>query len=344
MSTFIKLPNDYIIETLHGSCILYVEDFKRNICYNDYYYYTIDLFRKVINEIHGENNTKQFKINIVFNTNVSFLKEYTFTNDNKTLYFNINEEHTFVSNDVSFYNVFKYYTKIVHRSNNRGELTEGCSPDEIEFYKIILPHSEECERSDVIINYSATNHMNFKISMDYKDTYKKMILIHPLLYPYYNKIGNRNINCLTTFVFPDRTQKRIDFLNMIRQNGVNHVNVNTCDTADDFITLYRNTKILLNIRQTAFCHTIEEFRILPALMSGVIVICEDGPLKEYIPYQNYIIWTTNENMIQTIRETEQNYEKIHKRIFSGNYLSNLLEIMAESNKHELYDKLLEYSG
>jgi hypothetical protein len=85
---------------------------------------------------------------------------------------------------------------------------------------------------------------------------------------------------------------------------------------------------------------VEELRILPALMCGVIVICEEGPLKEYIPYQNYIVWTTQENMIRTIRHVEENYEDLHNKFFSGSRLSNLLEIMAESNKHELYDKLV----
>jgi hypothetical protein len=124
--------------------------------------------------------------------------------------------------------------------------------------------------------------------------------------------------------------------------GVNHINVNTCDTADDFIRLYKNTKILINIRQTYDFHTVEEFRILPALMCGVIVICEEGPLKEYIPYHNYIVWTTQENMIQTIRHVEENYDDLYEKMFSGSRLSNLLEIMAESNKHELYDKFSVY--
>jgi site-specific DNA-adenine methylase len=75
-------------------------------------------------------------------------------------------------------------------------------------------------------------------------------------------------------------------------------------------------------------------------MCGVIVICEEGPLKEYIPYQDYIIWTTNSDMIKTIRDVEERYDELHNKLFSINNLSNLLEIMKESNKHELYDKFM----
>jgi hypothetical protein len=167
-----------------------------------------------------------------------------------------------------------------------------------------------------------------------------MILIHPLLYPYYNEKKDRNINCLTTFLHPHCTEKRITFLKDMKENNINHININSCRCAEDFIKLYKNTKILVNIHQIYEHHTIEELRILPALMCGVIVICEEGPLKEYIPYQDYIIWTTNSDMIKTIRDVEERYDELHNKLFSINNLSNLLEIMKESNKHELYDKFM----
>ena len=324
MSTFVSLPNNYIIETLHECCILYVEKFINQMCWSDYYFYIIDVIRTVIKEINSREN--KLKINIIFHSDASFITN--FNNENKTLLFYINEEHTIISKGAWNYNNSNYYTKIINQNN----------PSEL--YKIILQKSDSINTSDIVINYSAINQMNFKISMDFKDVYKKMVLIHPLLYTYYNEIGKRNIHCLTTFLFPDRTQKRIDFLHKIHENGINHVNINICNTAEDFIKLYRNTKILINIHQTYEFHTVEELRILPALMCGVIVICEEGPLKDYIPYHDYIVWTTNENMVQTIRDVEQNYEYLHNNFFSGSRLSNLLEIMAESNKHELYDKII----
>jgi len=298
------------------------------MCWSDYYYYIINVIRTVIKEINIHED--KLKINLIINFSLQFKTSFDFKNNNKTILFYINEEHTIISKEAIGYNRFNYYTKILNHGN------------ENEFYKMTIGNPEIIDQSNIVFNYSTVNHTNFKISMDFKEVYKKMVLIHPLLYPYYNERGNRNINCLTTFLYPESSQKRIQFLNKIRENGINHVNIKTCNGADDFITLYKNTKILINIRQTYGFHTIEELRILPALMCGVIVICEEGPLKDYIPYHDYIIWTTNENMIQTIRNVEQNYESLHNKFFSGRRLSNLLEIMEESNKHELYDKLICY--
>lgn len=318
-----KCPNDWVIETVNECCILYKDNFK--ICFADYYYYVISVIRRVICEID------KLKINIIFNISVDFIDTYNFNNENRTVIVYINEEHTLISKGAWMYNDYNTYTKILNTADD--------------YYKIVIQNPELIKKSDIIINYSAVNHMNFKISMDFKDVFKKMTLVHPLIYPYYNgSRDNRNIHCLTTFLFPDRTQKRIDFLNTLRVNGINHVNVNTCETTGDFIRLYMNTQILINIHQTYDFHTVEELRILPALMCGVIVICEEGPLKEYIPYQNYIVWTTQENMIRTIRHVEANYEDFYNKFFSESRLSNLLEIMAESNKHELYDKLSVFTG
>jgi hypothetical protein len=326
MSTFQNLPNNFIVETLHECCILYNE--KVVLCWNDYYYYVIGVIRSVINELNTCGNS--FKINIIVNCTSHITDKYNFTNNNKTVRVFIYEEHTIISQGAYNYDEYGSYTKIIYQNNS----------DNIELFKTIIVREGIINNSDIIINYSSVNQMNFKISMDFKDVYKKMAVINPLIYPYYNEIGNRTIHCLTTFLYPERPQKRIDFLNKIRENGINHVNINTCNSTGDFINLYRNTKILINIHQTFFYHTIEELRILPALMCGVIVICEEGPLKEYIPYHDYIVWTTNDNMIQTIRDVEQNYESLHNKFFAGSRLSNLLEIMAESNKHELYDKII----
>jgi len=329
MSSFLRLSDNLVVETLHGSCILYVENLK--MCFTDYYYYVVNQIRSFINDsntILGSTEVNN-KINIIFNISGHFIDTYDFKNENRTLIVYINEEHTLISRGAWMYDDINTYTKIINQNHPGGD----------EYYKVVVQNQNFINKSDIVINYSAVNQINLKISKDLKDVYKKMILIHPLLYPYYNEIGNRNIHCLTTFLFPDRTQKRIDFLNKIRENGINHINVNTCNTSEDFISLYKNTKILINIHQTHEFHAVEELRILPALMCGVIVICEEGPLKEYIPYHNYIVWTTNENMIQTIRDVEQNYQHLHSKFFSGSRLSNLLEIMAEVNKNDMYEKI-----
>ena len=78
-------------------------------------------------------------------------------------------------------------------------------------------------------------------------------------------------------------------LNQIKQKGITYINVNNCFEKDKLQTLYKNTKILINIHQTDHHHTFEELRVLPALQCGVLVICEHSPLSNLIPGNDYII-------------------------------------------------------
>lgn len=314
------------IDKIDECCIIYYErNYLKQICFViiDYYYYVVEEVKSVIKKLKAEG--KRVNKNIIINFPYLNIENDNIKNTNKTIIFVINVEHTLISKGANAYDNC-YYTKIWNKKDN-------------DYYKIIIDDMNKLQKSDIIINYSVVNQTNVKISKYYKDLYKKMVLIHPLLYPYNNEKTNRNIHCLTTFLHPYCTEKRKDFLKRIKDENINHVNINNCTCAEDFIKLYKNTKILVNIHQIYEHHTVEELRILPALMCGVIVICEEGPLREYIPYQDSIIWSTNENMMKTIRDVEEKYDELHRKIFSGNHLSNLLEIMNESNKEELYNKL-----
>jgi hypothetical protein len=62
-------------------------------------------------------------------------------------------------------------------------------------------------------------------------------------------------------------------------------------------------------------NTFEELRILPALQNGVIVICENSPLSEMIPYNDYIIWSKYENILDKVNEVINKYDYYHDFIF-----------------------------
>ena len=81
--------------------------------------------------------------------------------------------------------------------------------------------------------------------------------------------------------------------------------------------MYSSTKIILNIHQTDHHHTFEELRVLPALLSGVIVICEESPLKEHIPYKDYVVWCNYDEIINVTKDVLSNYEKYYELLFSS---------------------------
>ena len=100
-----------------------------------------------------------------------------------------------------------------------------------------------------------------------------------------------------------------------------HININNCFEKKQLKALYRNTKIIINIHQTDHHHTFEELRVLPALLNGVIVIAENSPLYESIPYHKHVIWSSYDNILDKVIEVENNYENYYKKIFNEEFLA-----------------------
>jgi hypothetical protein len=99
-------------------------------------------------------------------------------------------------------------------------------------------------------------------------------------------------------------------------------------------------KILVNIHQTDSYCTLEELRVLPALMTGILVISEDSPYKEHIPFSNHIIWSSYDNMVDTINNVLTNYD-----FFRQKYLTNLdltLQKMKDNSDNEMFSIFKNY--
>ena len=104
------------------------------------------------------------------------------------------------------------------------------------------------------------------------------------------------------------------------------------------LELYQKNKILINVHQTDHHHTFEELRVLPALLNGVIIISEDVPLKDKIPYNEFIIWSDYDKIVDKVKEVYENYEFYYNKIFVNSNLSEILMSMTENN-HKIFEKL-----
>jgi hypothetical protein len=173
-----------------------------------------------------------------------------------------------------------------------------------ETYTVRLDYYNHHSKSDIIIDYSCPNIKNLELH----PIASKMVYIAPILYPISESKTTRTIDTLTTFIRTDLPRRR----NLLDKLGTNHINRNNCFNKDELFKLYSSTKVLINIHQTDFHHTAEELRILPALACGVIVIAEDSPLKETIPYYESVIWVPYDEIVSKTHEVLENYEK-HKQ-------------------------------
>jgi hypothetical protein len=207
----------------------------------------------------------------------------------KSMRITINYEHTLVDSKAE-------------PSFPKGTIPMMSNPSET--YTIRLGYHSHHVNSDIVIDYSCPNIKN----LESYSIGSKMVYIAPILYPIFESLSIRNIDTLTTFIRPDypRRQKLLNTL------GSNHINRTDCFGKDELFRLYSSTKVLINIHQTDFHHTAEELRILPALACGVIVIAEDSPLKETIPYYESVIWVPYDQIVSKAHEVLENYEAYRK--------------------------------
>lgn len=282
---------------------------------NSYIHYIIELLKLII----IENN---LHINIIIG-NIF----YNFNNDNKLIRININWEHTLVK---------KNGRGVMSNCLEGNVLTNTGDP-----YLVRIEKYEELNEADIIIDYSIPNIYNIYASNRYNNFYKKMLYISPVLFDYDSQnyqYKQRQINVLTTFINTNEPRRRV-LLDNIKIANIDHKNINNCFSNEDLKNLYLNTKILINIHQTEHHHTFEELRVLPALLSGVIVISESSPLNNLIPYNDFIIWSSYDNIIETVKKVIKNYDDYYNKIFKS---THLLSILHKNNIEKLNISYLNY--
>jgi hypothetical protein len=240
---------------------------------SDYYNYISDLIQKIC-------ISENISLDISLNTVNHFPNCIRIT---------INYEHTLVDSRAAQW----FFKGSIPLINNPSET-----------YTIRLENDHYHSKSDIIIDYSCPNIQNLESLL----IASKMIYIAPMLYPICELETNRTIDTLTTFIRTDLPRRR----KLLNELGSNHINRNNCFEKDELIKLYSSTKVLINIHQTDFHHTAEELRILPALACGVIVIAEDSPLKETIPYHESVIWVPYNEIVSKTKEVLENYEVYRK--------------------------------
>ena len=292
-----------------NNSFLYYEDNYGII--NDYYQMIVEIVKKILC-----NNSN-------LNINITLCNTYNFNNNNKTITININYEHTLV--------------KINGRSVPQNTPIGNIDDDDNNKYLVRICKYDELNNSDIIIDYSIPNMYNIKTCELFNCFSKKHIYISSSIYDLYFIKENRNVTSLTTFINTDEPRRK-QLLNEINDKQLHHTNVNNCFEKNKLQELYKNTQILLNIHQTPHHHTFEELRVLPALECGVIVICENSPLNQLIPYSDYIIWTSYEKILEKMIEVINNYDYYYDLIFTKEKKHKLCDFN-NINYITLYNKI-----
>ena len=225
-----------------------------------------------------------------------------------------------------------YEHNIVHPSFFFQPRLIGDTPlidDNSQKYLVRVERINQLINSEIYIEYSNPNIYNLKSCSDLTPFFDKIIYVPPLLCDY-NPVSSseKKFDVITSFLIlnPEgRPRRQILYDELNIEFGKKYINIPKVFGEELYENYYHNSKILLNVHQTDHHHTFEELRVLPALLNGLIVIAEDSPLKETIPYHEYIIWCKYEEIIEKTKEVLHNYESFWNKIHGD--FSNLKNII-----------------
>jgi hypothetical protein len=272
----------------------------------EYYMYCISLLRDRLANYSGS-------INVVLGPYA-----VVFPNQNKVVRIDLQVEHTLVkaggrSVEEHIYGTVQYANQQV--------------------YLIRIPKFGYYNALDYVIEYSFPNMYNISTNSIFDQYLKKVIHIYPTLYEErYGTVQERDgIVCL----FDSGNERRDFIVDKMRNLDININNVTNCFESKALQALYDRTKILVNIHQTDHHDTFEELRVLPALLRGALIVSEHVPLKEKIPYSEYIIWADYKDLPSKVLDVSRNYEEYYDTVFNNGNLKNIVKQMIESNNKNI---------
>lgn len=241
----------------------------------------------------------------------------------------INYEHNLVDPCVS------WYPRII------GKIPIINNQDEN--YLVRVEQLSQLVNADYYIEYSLPNIHNLNSCQELQQYMNKIIYIPPILCSYAPHSSERcNFDVITSFLIinPDgRPRRQILHDRLSSEFNDKYFNIPKVFGEDLYQNYYKKSKILVNVHQTDFHHTFEELRVLPALLNGMIIISEDSPLKETVPYYEFIIWVKYEDILTKTTEVLKNYEFYYEKIHGqSSNLKNIIKSMENQLTQDLKSK------
>ncbi|MDX6504330.1 MAG: hypothetical protein QOE29_1455 [Gaiellaceae bacterium] len=224
-------------------------------------------------------------------------------------------------------------------SDPLGAVSSIFDPDER--YHVRIVNKPLYASADVVVEYNRPNIENLQRSAVFPDEVLRKIVYAPPLPFDYDNGRERDLPVITTFVREEEPRRAL-VMKELSERCAGYRNVQGVYDLDGLRELYSSTQILVNCHQTWHHHAIEEFRVLPALSRGAIVISEDVPLRGSIPYHEYILWCSYEEIPDLVADVSRRYESTFEAIHGGaSGLPKLLEAMRREFEESLESLLAD---
>lgn len=205
-------------------------------------------------------------------------------------------------------------------------------------YLFRLLHQAALKHADLILDYSDANMTHWRASGQRPDLFARARVLAPLVLPVCHDRRLRRRELVTLFSNPN-AGRRAAFLAEARARGLPVRNAGSAYRRDRLMALLDDTHILINMRQSEHHDTFEALRVLPALARGVLVVSEDVPLREHIPYQDCVVWASRSELIDVLETVHANRERYWQEIFGSGRCAERLRALGEQNRQMLADFL-----
>lgn len=212
--------------------------------------------------------------------------------------------------------------------------------DNVTNYLVANVEPEGFAKSDIVLDYSKLNIYNMKSSGFFDAEYLDKIIyvpalpFTPIVTPSIPRNNTKN-EVIATFAYTNpRGDRRTEVIEALVNRGIK-ATMHHFRNLTELCNLYDDSKILVNVHQTYWHHTLEEFRILPALQRGLIVVSEWVPARFTIPFSEYIVFAPYDKLAETVVEVYQHYDEYYEKFFGlGSMLPSILsKELAESYQH-----------
>ena len=185
-------------------------------------------------------------------------------------------------------------------------------------------------RADGIIEYSVPNLVNVAGSELARLYQGKAEYVAPLLSTPPPAPRPVSVPTVVTMHGHPTEGRRGAVLHQLRAAGITPRNIE--NVWENYAPAFKGAAILLNVHQTEHHHTLEELRIVPALLQGVLVVTEDVPLLEHVPYHSFLITSSYENLAETVQHVLSHYTEYWDERFGDGQLHAAQQELALKNQ------------
>lgn len=180
--------------------------------------------------------------------------------------------------------------------------------------------SDAFARADRIVDYSRANILNV-IGSPVRELYDgKALYVAPLLGSAANSRKLRDNPRICSMFGSPHLGRRAHLIKTMKQHGLTVENI---QDFEDYERAFSNAGILINASQKTYLQTPEELRILPALLSGVIVVSESNKYIEGLDYGSFIVQSQIDKMPETVSRIRETYCNVWQAIFQQPNETNL---------------------